>query len=243
MFDTNEKLADAMQRAHLPKRLSSFEETLRLARERRLQQRRSLSTVAALGVVLLGVTALALSWKKAPSEPQALIPLQAIKIESPQPSTQETPASVPVVEEPQPAGEKTAPVKKKEEKKGYLIVNTFPLIDLFVVVDGRETSYKTPVGGKGIPLSPGEHTLYFSDKRGSYGPFKVKIEADNTTRERFDLTKGLPKMGNKPMNFEGTGPYEPSKEKSLPAPKESDGFLLIETKPSTKGLLVFIHVD
>jgi serine/threonine protein kinase len=80
-------------------------------------------------------------------------------------------------------------LSKASKATGSLVINSFPIIDLLVEVDGKSTKMKTPVGGSGITLTAGKHTVYFiqttSNQR--FGPYEVEIKAGETTRNRITV--------------------------------------------------------
>ena len=77
----------------------------------------------------------------------------------------------------------------KAKSTGSLVINSFPLIDLLVEVDGKSTKLKTPVGGAGITLSAGKHTVYFiqTSTNQRFGPYPVEIKSGETTRTRITV--------------------------------------------------------
>jgi hypothetical protein len=99
--------------------------------------------------------------------------------------------------------------------QGHLIVNTFPLIDLAVEIDGKYSGDRTPVTAPGILLSAGKHKLLFTGSEGqTYGPYTIDVVADETTRRSFtikvadtskteeELSPGVKKIGNKTIPFD-----------------------------------------
>jgi serine/threonine protein kinase len=77
----------------------------------------------------------------------------------------------------------------KAKATGNLMINSFPLIDLLVEVDGKNTKLKTPVGGSGITLSAGKHTVFFiqTSTNQRFGPYPVEIKSGETTRKSFNV--------------------------------------------------------
>jgi serine/threonine protein kinase len=77
----------------------------------------------------------------------------------------------------------------KAKSTGSLVINSFPLIDLLVEIDGKSTKQRTPVGKNGITLSPGKHTVYFietiNNKR--FGPYPIEIKAGEVLRTRINV--------------------------------------------------------
>jgi hypothetical protein len=77
----------------------------------------------------------------------------------------------------------------KAKSTGSLVINSFPLIDLLVEVDGKNTKLKTPVGGNGITLSAGKHTIHFiqTSTNQRFGPYTVEIKSGETERIRINV--------------------------------------------------------
>jgi hypothetical protein len=81
------------------------------------------------------------------------------------------------------------PTTQPTAKTGTLIVNTYPLINLELIVDGKKTGKKTPVGAPGVSLSEGKHKVSFLASAGeTYGSFTVEIIANEITRQRYRIS-------------------------------------------------------
>lgn len=201
----------------------SFEATLQRAKGSAQSQTRVLWALAAVVLLVAGgwvfsslnATQSLPNTKLTPITPSApevggVLPPPA-SLAATQPAPQKLPASMGLTQPSQPLG--------------WLEVNTFPLIGLRLFIDGKDTNQKTPVL-KGIPLSPGEHSATFFDANGeSFGPYPVKVKANETTRRAFHLTKEPPTQKTAPTTPQdprnGTLPIElgsPKKSKSIKDP-------------------------
>jgi hypothetical protein len=116
------------------------------------------------------------------------------------------------------------PTTQTAAKTGTLIVNTYPMIDLEVIIDGKKTGKKTPVGAPGITLSEGKHKVSFSASTGEmYESFIVEITANEVTRQRYRINSATEAPTSAPTSAPST-----------------EGFLIVNTYPLV-GLEVIVN--
>jgi hypothetical protein len=185
-------MQDLFQRAYVPTQLSSFEATLRSAKQRQQGQRRAMMVMASL-VILSSLYAL-WPWSSANSiENVRLAPVPTQEIAGqPQETINNQGASLPVAPE-ESLGSIYGPMNLIiSDETGPVIFDGegTPLLGLRVSVDGEMTEYKTPLTAPGIPLTPGAHYLSFYDQEGEqYGPYWVEIEAGQALEKDFSVMK------------------------------------------------------
>jgi hypothetical protein len=117
---------------------------------------------------------------------------------------------------------------------GELVVNTFPLIGLTVMIDGKSTGRKTPVSAPGISLSAGGHQVDFIGPFGEkHGPYWVVMTAGEVTRHRMDLRETKTRMEDAVLPLDGVINLEAT------LTKKGEGFLVVDSS-GVPGLWVFV---